>query len=125
MSDWGATHSTSLPAGLDMEMPDGRYLNPSKVVDGMRQGNISEARVDNAVLRILIPMFAVGVMDAEPGAWDASKHSVNASTRSPKFDFKIREQICFFTGFCSCVFINFPLFFSHRQVLVDISAIFS
>ena len=25
-------------------------------------------------------MFAVGVMDAEPGAWDASKHSVNAST---------------------------------------------
>ena len=80
MSDWGATHSTSLPAGLDMEMPDGRYLNPSKVVDGMRQGNISEARVDDAVLRILTPMFAVGVMDAEPDAWDASKHSVNAST---------------------------------------------
>ena len=25
-------------------------------------------------------MFAVGVMDAEPGAWDAEKHSVNAST---------------------------------------------
>ena len=80
MSDWGATHSTSLPAGLDMEMPDGRYLNPSKVVEGMRQGNISEARIDNAVLRILTPMFAVGVMDAEPGAWDATKHSVNAST---------------------------------------------
>ena len=80
MSDWGATHSTSLPAGLDMEMPDGRYFNPSKVVEGMKQGNIKEARVDDAVLRILLPMFAVGVMDAEPGAWDASKHSVNAST---------------------------------------------
>ena len=80
MSDWGATHSTSLPAGLDMEMPDGRYLNPSIVIDGMKQGNISKARVDDAVLRILTPMFAVGVMDAEPGAWDASKHNVNAST---------------------------------------------
>ena len=32
------------------------------------------------MLRILRPMFAVGVMDAEPGAWDAEKHSVNAST---------------------------------------------
>ena len=43
MSDWGATHSTSLPAGLDMEMPDGRFLNPGKGVDGIRQGNISLA----------------------------------------------------------------------------------
>ena len=80
MSDWGATHSTSLPAGLDMEMPDGRFLSPSKVKEGMRRGDISKARVDDAVLRILTPLFAVGVMDAEPGAWDATKHSVNAST---------------------------------------------
>ena len=80
MSDWGATHSTSLPAGLDMEMPDGRYLNPHRVVDGIKHGNISQERLDDAVLRILTPMFEVGVMDAEPGTWDASKHSVNAST---------------------------------------------
>ena len=31
MSDWGATHSTAIGAGLDMEMPGGRGCPPQTV----------------------------------------------------------------------------------------------
>ena len=62
MSDWGATHSTSIASGLDQEMPGRQYFGPT-LVSAVQAGNISEAIVDESVLRILTPMYEVGVMD--------------------------------------------------------------
>ena len=63
MSDWGATHSASLMAGLDQEMSNERYMNPAAIKAGLASGKITQAAVDDAVYRQLLPMFAVGIFD--------------------------------------------------------------
>lgn len=62
MSDWGATHSTSIVQGLDIEMPGADFMG-AKLLQQVQAGRIPESYVDEAVLRILTPMFAVGVFD--------------------------------------------------------------
>ena len=61
--DRGATHSTSLMAGLDQEMSGERYMNAAAIKAGLASGKITQAAVDEAVYRQLLPMFAVGVFD--------------------------------------------------------------
>ena len=64
MTDWGAAHSTapSALAGLDQEMPSGRYFG-----DGLKaaveKGGVPMARLDDMVHRILRTEFALGVFD--------------------------------------------------------------
>jgi beta-glucosidase len=99
MSDWGATHSTSLMAGLDMEMPSADFMNPAAITAGLSAGNITQAGVDNAVFRILRAMFAVrtvqlfitkyphhplkvGVMDEPLSAWDWGKLKANVTSEA-------------------------------------------
>lgn len=41
MSDWGATHSTSIMAGLDIEMPGANYMNSASIKAGIQAGNIT------------------------------------------------------------------------------------
>eukprot|EP00729_Bicosta_minor_P027791 gene27791-13233_t len=60
MSDWGATHSTSIMAGLDVEMPGATYMNPEAITAGIAAGNITVAKVNDAVTRIFWAMFSVG-----------------------------------------------------------------
>ncbi|KAH8812633.1 beta-glucosidase [Xylogone sp. PMI_703] len=68
MSDWFATHSgvTSANAGLDMTMPG--YLDATTAYSGLsyfganlteavRNGSVSEARLDDMVRRIMTPYF--------------------------------------------------------------------
>jgi len=64
MSDWGATHTTydSALNGLDQEMPDGVYFGKA-LETAVSNGNISEAVLDDKVLRILTAMFAFGLFD--------------------------------------------------------------
>jgi len=62
MSDWGATHSTSILAGLDQEMPSRTFFGPT-LIQAVQAGTIPEAAVDDSVLRILTPMYEIGVMD--------------------------------------------------------------
>jgi beta-glucosidase len=75
MSDWGATHSTvpSANAGLDMEMnisPGQYFTGPLKTA--VQSGQVSMARLNDMVLRIVRTMFRVGIFDhpaaAEPAA---------------------------------------------------------
>ncbi len=47
MSDWGATHSTSIAAGLDVEMPGADFMG-AKLLQAVQQGQIDEAYVDDA-----------------------------------------------------------------------------
>ncbi|EGD72488.1 hypothetical protein PTSG_00514 [Salpingoeca rosetta] len=63
MSDWGATHSTSINEGLDQEMPGGTYMS-TKLKTAVQTGAVSQDTLDNSVLNVLTPLFAVGVFDS-------------------------------------------------------------
>lgn len=82
MSDWGATHSTSIMAGLDVEMPTAKYMNPAAITAGIQAGNITLRKVDDSVFRILLPMFELGIMDAPRDAYDWAKQSTNCTTEA-------------------------------------------
>ena len=62
MSDWGATHSTSIEPGLDIEMPGANFMG-NKLLAALKAGSIDVSYVDDAVVRILRPMFAMGLFD--------------------------------------------------------------
>lgn len=80
MSDWGATHSASLTKGLDMEMPGASFMKPELLKPMLAAGAATEADVDEAVTRILRPMFSVGVMDEPVSQWDWKKMENNVTT---------------------------------------------
>ncbi|MEE1755475.1 beta-glucosidase family protein [Streptomyces sp. SP18CS02] len=63
-SDWDATHSTvpSLTAGLDMEMPGGRWFG-TPLRDAVRDGRVPESLVDRSVRRVLTVMGRFGLLD--------------------------------------------------------------
>jgi beta-glucosidase len=65
MSDWGAQHHGAPggygQGGLDQSMPGGNVGNMQKLLDG---GNMSLADVDETVVRILTPMFAMGLFES-------------------------------------------------------------
>jgi len=67
MSDWGAVHSIvpTLYAGLDIEMPNGRYLNQENVIQAIREGRMKESKVDDKVRRMLRAMFAMDLFSNE------------------------------------------------------------
>ncbi|MFV0137271.1 beta-glucosidase family protein [Streptomyces sp. HMX87] len=67
MSDWSATHSTaaSLTAGLDMEMPDGRFFGAA-LTKAVENGGVPERHVDRAVRRVLTVMDRFGLLDGTP-----------------------------------------------------------
>lgn len=65
MSDWGAVHST-IPVfngGLDLEMPTGHFLNQETLLSKIKSGELSEAKLDDKVKRILRVMFTIGLFD--------------------------------------------------------------
>ena len=72
MSDWGATHSTSIDAGLDQEMPKADFMGDS-LAAAVTAGKVSEAAVDASVTRILSALYAVGVMDEPAGTYNFAK----------------------------------------------------
>lgn len=63
MSDWWATHSTAAAAnaGLDQEQPNQTYF--AGLGQSVAAGQVSQARLDNMVHRILRALYASGVMD--------------------------------------------------------------
>ena len=75
MSDWGATHSASIGAGLDQEMPAGFFMG-KPLAAAVANGTVSRAQVDDSALRILTPMFAMGLFDV------INNHSSGANVTS-------------------------------------------
>ena len=63
MSDWWATHSSAAAAnaGLDQEQPNQTYFG--NLGGFVIVGQVSQARLDNMVHRILRALYASGVMD--------------------------------------------------------------
>ena len=67
MSDWYATHSAAPAAlsGLDMEMPGGFYFSGA-LEAAVLAGTVPLAHLDAMVLRILTPLFALGLVANPP-----------------------------------------------------------
>jgi beta-glucosidase len=55
MSDWGAVHSTlpTIKAGLDLEMPEGDFLNRNTIKPLLASGEVTMNDIDDKVFRIL------------------------------------------------------------------------
>lgn len=79
MSDWGGTHSgvASIEAGLDMDMPGniGQYgmewdagsFFGSNITNGVNNGTLDVARLDDMVLRVMTPYYLHGQDSGFPG----------------------------------------------------------
>ena len=97
-SDWGATHSASINSGLDQEMPAGQYMNngrndwghqdcqapadpnlPPHLCPQINDGNVTLATLRNSAMRVLTPMFAVGIFD-NPNANTTTNNVSTAQT---------------------------------------------
>jgi beta-glucosidase len=68
MSDWGATHSTVQAANHGLDRQSGQEFDKSPYFGGaleeaVKNGYVSEARLDDMVTRIVRAMFAKGVVD--------------------------------------------------------------
>ena len=84
MSDWAATHAGVAAAvgGLDQEMPIPEHFNLLAFERGLRQKRLTEQQLKDKAVRILTPMFAVGVMDEPESAWDVKKLKANVTTEA-------------------------------------------
>jgi len=63
MSDYGATHSTveAMRAGLDQEQPSFGFFD--QLVEAVNSGEVAESEIDVRVLRVLTPMYRLGLFD--------------------------------------------------------------
>ncbi len=90
LSDWGAVHSTarSAKAGLDQEMPNGRFFGPA-LRKAVLQGRVGLPVVDSHVRRILVTMFRHGLFDhRQQDHWQANVGSV----AHDRFSRRVAEQ---------------------------------
>jgi beta-glucosidase len=67
MSDWDATYSAVGAAnnGLDLEMPSGKFMNPQNLLPAVKNGEVSEATIDEKVRRIFRTAIRFGFLDRE------------------------------------------------------------
>lgn len=65
ISDWISLYSTAGPlkAGLDLEMPSGKYLNPDKIKPLLEQGVLNPEDIDRPVRNLLRVFFEMGIYD--------------------------------------------------------------
>ncbi len=77
VSDWGGVHSTlpTLQAGLDLEMPTGRFLGRDSVMPLLKKGIINEKMIDDRVRRILRVMFETGLFDETVAAYGGQAYT--------------------------------------------------
>jgi beta-glucosidase len=67
MSDWGATHDAVAAAngGLDLEMPNGEFMNRANLLPAIQSGKVSPATIDDKVRRIVRTAVEFGFLDRE------------------------------------------------------------
>jgi len=65
MSDWDSTYDTlaAANAGLDVEMPSGKFLNRTALIPLVESGKVSRATIDDKVRRILRTALRFGWLD--------------------------------------------------------------
>jgi beta-glucosidase len=67
MSDWGATYEgvAAANAGLDLEMPSGRFMNVQTLDPAVHSGAVSESAIDDKVRRLLTLASRFGWFDSQ------------------------------------------------------------
>ena len=67
MSDWDATYDGVAAAngGLDLEMPNGKFMNKANLLPAIQAGKVSEATIDTKVRHILATAMMFGWLDRE------------------------------------------------------------
>ncbi len=65
MSDWVATYDGVAAAngGLDLEMPSAQFMNKTVLLPALQQGKVSQATIDEKVMRILTTAIRFGFLD--------------------------------------------------------------
>lgn len=68
MSDWVSVHSGVAAAngGLDLEMPNGEYMNEKNLMSAIQNGLVAEKTIDRKVQHILQTLIAFGMLDRSP-----------------------------------------------------------
>jgi len=79
MSDWGATHSTSINQGLDQEMPGGKFMGNS-LTAAVKAGSVSMAKIDESIIRILTPMYGIGIFEHASQWVNKSAHGADVTS---------------------------------------------
>ena len=66
MSDWDATYDgvAAANAGLDLEMPSGKFMNVQTLTAAVNEGKVSVATIDEKVRRILRTAMEFGFFDS-------------------------------------------------------------
>jgi beta-glucosidase len=66
MSDWDSTYDgvAAANAGLDLEMPSGKFMNVKTLVSAVNEGKVSAATIDEKVRRILRTTMEFGFFDS-------------------------------------------------------------
>jgi beta-glucosidase len=67
MSDWDATYDgvAAANAGLDLEMPSGKFMNRATLIPAIKQGQVSLATIDDKIRRILRTAIRFGWLERE------------------------------------------------------------
>ena len=65
MSDWVSTYDAvgAANAGLDLEMPEAKFMNPANLLPAVQDGRVKESVIDDKVRRILNTVIAAGFFD--------------------------------------------------------------
>ena len=65
MSDWVSTYNAvgCANGGLDLEMPEARFMNQTKLLPAIKDGRVKEPVIDDKVRRILRTVIAAGFFD--------------------------------------------------------------
>src|SRR5215813_6617678 len=77
MSDWTSTYDAigAANAGLDLEMPSGKFLNREKLLPAIQQGKVSIATIDDKVRRILRVGGQFGWLDRDQTDLSISRYN--------------------------------------------------
>lgn len=62
ISDWTCVYSSDGPvaAGLDLEMPFGKYMNRKKLLPLLKKGRITEDQINQKVRNLMRAFFEIG-----------------------------------------------------------------
>ena len=79
VSDWGAVHDrvAALKAGLDLEMPGPKQTRVNAVIEAVRNGELDETVLDEAVRRI-VRVTLCAAQTPKGGNFDAAAHHILA-----------------------------------------------
>ncbi len=82
MSDWDATYDgvASVNNGLDLEMPSPKFMNAKNLLPAVQNGQVSEAAIDEHLLRIFRTELRYGWMDRPQ--FDAADSTYSVADRA-------------------------------------------